>query len=263
VTGSTPRRDGARPRPAPAIGGHELVADSARCAAEPLAGDGAATRRRLVAPRTGSALQLDIVELDAGAQLTLGVEPDHHELVYVLGGAVELTHGSERTSVGADTAFLHDAGTSATVRALAPARLAIFTAGPGCDEHAPLGARTASTPLDLADAASATGKRSFQVLLGPENGCVRATMFVGVVPPGAAPWHFHQYDEIVYLLDGGASYHQAGGVQAMAPGGAVRIPARTVHINENTSGAEMRVLGVFTPAGSPAAAYLAADPRPR
>ena len=86
-------------------------------------------------------------------------------------------------------------------------------------------------------------------------------MFVGVVPPGAAPWHFHQYDEIVLLLDGTAAYHQAGGVQTMGPGSAVRIPPRRVHINENTGGEEMRVLGVFTPAGSPSAAYLAADPR--
>ncbi len=86
-------------------------------------------------------------------------------------------------------------------------------------------------------------------------------MFVGVVPPGAAPWHFHQYDEIVYLLDGSAGYHQAGGTQPMALGSAVRIPPRTVHINENVSPGPMRVLGVFTPAGSPAAAYLAADPR--
>jgi oxalate decarboxylase/phosphoglucose isomerase-like protein (cupin superfamily) len=42
----------------------------------------------------------------------------------------------------------------------------------------------------------------------------------------------------------------------------VRIPPRTVHINENGTDDEMRVLGVFTPAGSPSAAYLADDPRP-
>jgi quercetin dioxygenase-like cupin family protein len=262
VTDNEQMRGGDRPPGATEIGGYELVADGTRCAVERLPGDGGAVRRRLVAPRPGSALQLDVVTLDAGAQLALG-DADHHELVYVLEGAVELSRGSGRTSIGADTAFLHDAATPASVRAQASARLAIFGAGSGCDEHAPLGPRTVSTPLDLADAASATGKRSFQILLGPDNGCVRATMFVGVVPPGAAPWHFHQYDEIVYLLDGQARYRQGRGVQAMTPDSAVRIPPRSVHINENTGGAEMRVLGVFTPAGSPSAAYLADDPRPR
>jgi quercetin dioxygenase-like cupin family protein len=161
-----------------------------------------------------------------------------------------------------DSAFLSDAAAPEAVRALAPARLAVFGAGRGCDEHAPLGERAAHVRLDLGQADSATGRRSFQILLGPENGCCRATMFVGVVPPGAAPWHFHQYDEIVYLLDGAAAYHQADGIQSMAPDSAVRIPPRTVHINENVTDTEMRVLGVFTPAGSPAAAYLADDPRP-
>ena len=209
--------------------------------------------------RAGSALALAVEPLGEGEELTLGgvAESGWHQLVYVLDGELEL--GGATLSAG--MAFLHDRETPTTVRATTPARLAVFGAGPECDEHALLGERVASARLDLGNAASATGRRSFQIMLGPENGCARATMFVGVVPPGAAPWHFHQYDEIVYLLDGAASYHQAGGVQSMAAGSAVRIPPRTVHINENVSGADMRVLGVFTPAGSPAAAYLATDPR--
>jgi quercetin dioxygenase-like cupin family protein len=237
-----------------------LVAETQHSTVERDRSEPGAVRRSLVASRPESPLLLDIVTLEAGAQLTLGSDPDLHELVYVLSGAV--TRGSEGAAVAADAAFLRDAAAPEVVRALAPARLAVFGAGRGCDEHAPLGERVAQVRLDLGQADSATGRRSFQILLGPENGCCRATMFVGVVPPGAAPWHFHQYDEIVYLLDGAAVYHQAGGIQSMAPDSAVRIPPRTVHINENVTAAEMRVLGVFTPAGSPAAAYLAEDPRP-
>jgi quercetin dioxygenase-like cupin family protein len=212
----------------------------------------------------GSALRLDVVALEPGARAELRTDPGVHELVYVLEGTVGMTHGSSPDSVplSGDTAFLLDGPGPAVVVAQTAARLAVFGAGPGCDEHAPLGERTASTPLALDQAESATGSRGFQILLGPETGCPRATMFVGVVPPGAAPWHFHQYDEIVYLLDGTARYHQAGGAQAMQGGSAVRIPPRTVHINENVGAESMRVLGVFTPAGSPSAAYLADDPRP-
>ena len=43
-------------------------------------------RQSLVAARPGSPLALDIVTLDAGTELTLGSDPDRHELVYVLDG---------------------------------------------------------------------------------------------------------------------------------------------------------------------------------
>jgi quercetin dioxygenase-like cupin family protein len=245
--------------------GYQPVAHEDNCPAErgqPDSGAEGVVKHRLIAPRGDSPLQLDVVQLDADARLSLGCDPDRHELVYVLQGAVELWLGGAHTPVVEDSAFLVDGTIPGTVRAQGPARLAVFGAGRACDEHAPLGEPVISARLDLDDVASATGRRSFQVLLGPENGCCRATLFVGVVPPGAAPWHFHQYDEIVYLLDGAGTYHQAGGAQSTRPGSAVRIPSRTVHINENGTDAEMRVLGVFTPAGSPAAAYLADDPRP-
>jgi quercetin dioxygenase-like cupin family protein len=218
-------------------------------------------RQQLIVPRPGSPLSLEVVTLDSGTELRLGADPDRHELAYLLDGMVDLTRDSERISIAPDTAFLSTASHPTSVRSQGPARLAVFSAGPACDEHASLGEHADHVQLDLGNADHATGKRSFQVLLGPENNCCRATMFVGVVPPGAAPWHFHQYDEIVYLLDGEANYRQAHGDQPMGPGSAVRIPPRTVHINANTSADQMRVLGVFTPAGSPAAAYLADEPR--
>jgi quercetin dioxygenase-like cupin family protein len=225
-------------------------------------GPDAPSTRTLIAPREGSPLSLSLIELTSGVTAQLGSDPAVHELVYVLEGSVALAHGGARHEIEAESAFLHDGadGPGTIHGGDAGARLAVFGAASTCDEHAAVGERRVAVALDLSDAGSATGSRSFQVMLGPQNACCRATMFVGVVPPGAAPWHFHQYDEIVYLLDGEAAYHQAGGPQQMRPGSAVRIPPRTVHINENVSAGEMRVLGVFTPAGSPSAAYLAPAP---
>jgi quercetin dioxygenase-like cupin family protein len=242
------------------VGGLEPVADTRSCHVEADRDDPAATWQRVIPPRDGSPLRLDVVSLEPGACVAPDSEPSSHQLAYVLEGTVELTSGADAIGLGPDTAFLCDGAEQTTVRAQSPARVAFFAADPSCDDHAALGERTPSTVLDLGNAESATGSRSFQVLLGPENGCTRATMFVGVVPPGAAPWHFHQYDEIVYLLDGEANYRQAGGDQRMLGDTAVRIPPRTVHINANVGPAPMRVLGVFTPAGSPSAAYLADDP---
>jgi quercetin dioxygenase-like cupin family protein len=224
------------------------------------------TARTVLGPHRGSPLTLTHVQIEPGAAWRLTSEQhqdDRHLLVYVLGGAGTLDRdGEPPLRLAAGSALLRDPGDgpAAIVAGDRAATLAVFGAGPTADLHAPLGPRASVAELNLDDAAAASGSRSFQVLLGPENGCCRATMFVGVVPPGAAPWHFHNYDEIICVLRGDGVYHQASGLQPTRPGSVVRIPPRTVHINENRAAEEMHVLGVFTPAGSPSAAFLAADP---
>jgi quercetin dioxygenase-like cupin family protein len=222
--------------------------------------------RAVLGPHQGSPLTLEHVQLEPGARWRLTSQQhrdDRHLLVYVLDGACTLERDDEPPlRLRAGSALLREPGDgSATIVGDDPAAtLAVFGAGPTADHHAPLGPRDSVAELNLEDADAATGSRSFQVLLGPENGCCRATMFVGVVPPGAAPWHFHNYDEIICVLRGDGVYHQASGPRPTRAGSVVRIPPRTVHINENRATEEMHVLGVFTPAGSPSAAFLAADP---
>ena len=53
----------------------------------------------------------------------------------------------------------------------------------------------------------ATRARSFRILFGPHNGSTRATLFAGFVPPGKAPWHYHLYDEIVWVPEGPGRLH--------------------------------------------------------
>ena len=77
-------------------------------------------------------------------------------------------------------------------------------------------------------------------------------MFVGYVPPGKAPWHYHLYDEIVWIWRGPGRYHLGDEVEPLEDGCAFRITPREVHIVENTHPErELAVLGIFTPAGSP------------
>ena len=95
------------------------------------------------------------------------------------------------------------------------------------------------------------------MLFGPHNGSTRATLFVGYLPPGRAPWHYHLYDEIVWVPEGPGRLHLEGSETRLEAGAAFRLRPRQVHIVENESAdRELAVVGVFTPAGSPSAAYL-------
>ena len=111
--------------------------------------------------------------------------------------------------------------------------------------------------VDTADESTlgATAGRQFRLAFTPDRGCATVTQFVGHIPPGRAPDHFHRYDEVVYVLEGSGTLHIGGETAPLEPGAAVHLPARLVHSLENAGEHEMLVLGVFRPAGSPAEAY--------
>ncbi len=106
-----------------------------------------------------------------------------------------------------------------------------------------------------------SGSAASRCSSAPHNGSSRATLFVGYVPPGRAPWHFHLYDEIVFIPNGPGRLHRASTEEPepLEAGAAFRLRPREVHIVENASSdRELTVLGLFTPAGSPSAAYVVA-----
>ncbi|HEY1777414.1 MAG TPA: cupin domain-containing protein [Solirubrobacteraceae bacterium] len=109
----------------------------------------------------------------------------------------------------------------------------------------------------LADATaqSATADREFRIVFDADSGCPAATQFVGYIPVGAAPPHYHLYNEVIYVLDGHGVMHMGGEQTPLRAGSAISLPAREVHTLANSGPGVMRVLGVFRPSGSPAAAY--------
>jgi len=107
----------------------------------------------------------------------------------------------------------------------------------------------------LADCApEVTGDREFRVLLSEG---LTITQFAGMIPPGRAPAHHHSYDEVVHVLAGQGLVHLDGGSTAtgtpIGPGTSVYLPPLQPHCLENTGTEPLLVLGVFHPAGSPAA----------
>jgi quercetin dioxygenase-like cupin family protein len=211
----------------------------------------------LVGPTEDSPLSLEDVRLGPGETLALA-EDDADVLLYVYAGGGLLTLAADSHGLEPRIAALVLAGEGATVTG-ADAGISFVCArvGPSADRHAPLGEREAVTRLDGASAGAATGARSFDVLFGPGNGSTRATLFMGFVPPGKAPWHFHLYDEIVWIPHGPGRLHLEDSVEDLGRGSAFRLRPRQVHIVENAGTDTLEVLGLFTPAGSPSAAYLA------
>jgi quercetin dioxygenase-like cupin family protein len=224
---------------------------------EPAAG---VTSFALIPPERGSELAADAVELAPDASLDLRDEL-HDALLFVHRGGGEIaTDGTTHAVDGVSSLFV-PAGAAATLAAGPDGLAAVRTTlGADTDLHAPIGPPVAVVALEHVEPGTATGARSFQVLHGPSNGSTRGTQFVGFIPPGKAPWHYHLYDEIVWVVRGSGRLHIGEAVEELAPGSVFRLHAREVHIVENLDPAEeLVVLGVFTPAGSPSAAYLTAD----
>jgi uncharacterized cupin superfamily protein len=218
--------------------------------------DGSVETAELVPRLEESPLALEQVELGDGAVWSPS-HPDDDTLLWVVDGAGMLVLDEGSSALGPSTAALVLAGERASVEASSTVRLIRVTVGADADRHAPLGRRETTVRLDHAGAEAATGARSFQLLFGPHNGSARATLFAGFIPPGKAPWHYHLYDEIVWVPEGPGRLHLGDGVRELAAGAAFRLRPRQVHILENArADRELAILGIFTPAGSPSAAYL-------
>ncbi len=211
-----------------------------------------------VRPLEDSALALETLALAPGSTATLG-KLERDSLVYVGSGAGVLTVGDDSAPLRAGSAGLVLAGEEGTLASSDELAGILVTVGGDVDLHAPMGPRGLAVSLDDASAQRASGGRSFEILFGPHNGSTRATLFAGFVPPGKAPWHYHLYDEIVWVPEGPGRLHLAEGEAALDAGAAFRLRPRQVHIVENGGASEMTIIGVFTPAGSPSAAYLTDD----
>lgn len=210
----------------------------------------------VVPPQAGSQLALDRLELAAAGTADLG-EAAQDTLLYVVAGdaAVEVAGGEHRLRRGSAALVL--AGERASLRAgEAGVTALVTTVGHETHRHAPMGERDVAVALDEVESGAATGSRSFQILFGPHNGSLFATLFAGSIPPGAATLHYHLYDEIVVVLDGPGRLHLGGRKHELTPGSTFRLTPQERHIVENLGDGELIVLGLFTPAGSPSAAYL-------
>ena len=100
-----------------------------------------------------------------------------------------------------------------------------------------------------------TADRWYRVLVDDEIGSEQVTQFVGSIPPGRAPDHFHEYEEVLFILRGEGRMWAGETTTPIGAGSCIYLPKRQMHCVENTGAGELRLLGVFYPAGSPAVRY--------
>ncbi|HEY3462489.1 MAG TPA: cupin domain-containing protein [Gaiellaceae bacterium] len=176
-------------------------------------------------------------------------DDERDEVLYVLAGSATATVGSEQQQLAPGTGVFVARGTPWRVESAQDLKLLSVLV------EQPLPAAASHAVIAEGERGAATAGREFTLLSHPENGCASVTQFVGYIPPGRAPDHFHLYDEVVYVLAGEGAFHVDGESAPLRAGSCVHLPARLVHCLENHGPSEMRVLGVFRPAGSPAEAY--------
>jgi mannose-6-phosphate isomerase-like protein (cupin superfamily) len=94
--------------------------------------------------------------------------------------------------------------------------------------------------------------RTFKLMIDPRHGCLNVTQFLGFIERSRAPMHTHTYEEVISVLGGEGILH-AGEVHApVREGSTVYLSPGTPHCLENAGSETLRLLGVFSPAGSPA-----------
>jgi mannose-6-phosphate isomerase-like protein (cupin superfamily) len=179
------------------------------------------------------------------------VNDDATEVFYILAGTGAVVFGDGEHGLVPGTAFFVERGEAWSIAEAEELELLSIVV------HDPEPAASPFAIMDLADSArqSATAGRQFVLGAHPDTGCMSVTQFIGLIPPGRAPDHFHTYDEVIYVLEGTGFLEIDGEQATLGAGSCIHLPARIVHCLANTGESEMRVLGVFRPAGSPAEAY--------
>lgn len=187
------------------------------------------------------------------------------EVLYVLAGECTVFIDDAAYQVGPETGIYLRPGETLTVENAGVGPVSFVSSQ--CPEEAPRTGQIAPTgPIKngvapivrLSDRrALPTADRWYRVLVDDEIGSEQVTQFVGSIPPGRAPDHFHEYEEVLFILRGEGRMWAGETNTPIAPGSCIYLPKRQLHCVENTGEGELRLLGVFYPAGSPAVRYEA------
>ncbi len=212
-----------------------------------------------------TAISLRVLELAPG--LSPGVRnPAGDEVLYVLAGEGIVFLDGHPERVGPGTGFYLRPGVVLTFENPGPEPVTLVGSrcpDPGAQSEIgdPMTRRQGPPPsprpfVHLDERKSEiSGDRWYRVLVDDKAGSSQVTQFVGAIPPGRAPDHFHQYEEVLCILTGRGRMWAGQTSAPVAPGSCIFLPKGQPHCVENQGDGELRLLGVFYPAGSPAVRY--------
>ena len=202
-----------------------------------------------------AAISLRVLEVGPGRSPRLGGAACD-EVLYVFEGAGALLFDGGSRPIGTDTGFYIPPGARFEIEASAPMTLVSSRCpDPGeSAEAAATGAPPAVVRLDER-ISETTGDRWYKVLLDHRVGRSQVTQFVGAIPPGRAPDHYHEYEEVLCILQGRGRMWAGDRSTSIERGSCIYLPRRQMHCVENTGDSELRLLGVFHPSGSPAVRF--------
>jgi mannose-6-phosphate isomerase-like protein (cupin superfamily) len=211
------------------------------------------------------AISLRILEFEPGMSPGLR-NHECDEVIYVLEGDCTVIVDGVAYEVGPETGVYLRPGQTLSVKNAGPNVVRFISSQ--CpeetfeiaDDFVAASSSQSSPIVKLSDRrALPTADRWYRVLVDDEIGSEQVTQFVGSIPPGRAPDHFHEYEEVLFILRGEGRMWAGETNTAIGVGSCIYLPKRQVHCVENTGDGELRLLGVFYPAGSPAVRYEAAD----
>jgi mannose-6-phosphate isomerase-like protein (cupin superfamily) len=203
------------------------------------------------------AISLRILEFGGGRSPAL-CNPEYDEVIYVHEGDFRVFIDDVAYEVGPETGIYLRPAQTLIVENGGP-NVARFVSSQ-CPKE--VSSKPSERPpiVKLSDRrALPTADRWYRVLVDDEIGSEQVTQFVGSIPPGRAPDHFHEYEEVLFILRGEGRMWAGDTNTPIGPGSCIYLPKRQIHCVENTGAGELRLLGVFYPAGSPAVRYEAAD----
>ena len=200
------------------------------------------------------AISLRVLELPGGERATLWNESSD-EVLYVIDGA----GSAGGSAISVDTGIYLPPSASLEITATETLTLVSSQcpdAGASLEGYEP----GHGEPLVVSmheRAVQRTGDRWYREIINADDGSTQVTQFVGGIPPGRAPDHYHLYEEVIVILDGTGVMWAGSSNTPIARGSCIFLPHGQVHCVENRGEGEMRLLGVFYPAGSPAVRYKA------
>jgi quercetin dioxygenase-like cupin family protein len=222
----------------------------------PIGGESRVTEQPAVGPSTGfPMLAQSLLNCPPGSRARRATGPAEEVLFVLCGEGTLHLNGSSHTLEPESGAYLAPGEEYELASGGDGAMRIMRVIVPDPEPPGPSGGRAVVRRLSDQEAQAATTQREFRIVADPATGLRSATHFVGWVPTTRAPDHFHTYDEVIYIIDGQGELHADGTHQALSPGSSIQLRARTVHCLQNTGGEVMRLVAVFRPAGSPAAAY--------